>query len=159
MISDAQQPQLHVVPVRFRDAAAFVRMWHRHHRPPQGHVFSVGAADGTGVLRAVAIVGRPVSRYLDNGATLEVTRLASDGVRNANSMLYAAAWRAASALGYSRLITYTQHGESGASLRGAGWRVIARRPARPGWHCPSRPRTDHGTDGIPRMLWEAPCST
>ncbi|WP_435844622.1 XF1762 family protein [Streptomyces chrestomyceticus] len=159
MTPDVQQPQLHLVPVRFRDAAAFVQMWHRHHRPPQGHVFSIGAADDSGVLRAVAIVGRPVARYLDNGSTLEVTRLASDGTRNANSLLYAAAWRAASALGYSRLITYTQQGESGASLRGAGWRVIARRPARPGWHCPSRPRTDHGTGGIPRMLWEAPCST
>ncbi|MFI9228665.1 XF1762 family protein [Streptomyces rimosus] len=147
--------ELHLVPVRFRDASEFVRMWHRHHQPPQGHVFSVGVADAAAVLRAVAIVGRPVARYLDDGTTLEVTRLASDGTRNASSMLYAAAWRAASALGYSRLITYTQEGESGASLRGAGWRVIARRPARPGWHCPSRPRVDQGTGGIPRMLWEA----
>ncbi|MFK8848441.1 XF1762 family protein [Streptomyces sp. Ac-502] len=150
---------LHLVPVRFRDAVEFVRMWHRHLQPPQGHIFSVGAADEAGILRAVAIVGRPVARYLDNGTTLEVTRLASDGSRNAGSMLYAAAWRATSALGYSRLITYTQEGESGTSLRGAGWRVIARRPARPGWHCPSRPRVDQGAGGIPRMLWEASCST
>ncbi|MEW1632726.1 XF1762 family protein [Streptomyces sp. NPDC093801] len=71
-------------------------------------------------------------------------------------MLYGAAWRAAKALGYRRLITYTQDGESGGSLRGAGWRVIARRPPRPGWHTPSRPRTPRGTEHIARTLWQAP---
>ncbi|MFI9423413.1 XF1762 family protein [Streptomyces achromogenes] len=105
-----------------------MRAWHRHHAPPAGQVFAVGAADEDGTLRAVAIVGRPVARHFDDGTTLEVTRTASDGVRNANSLLYAASWRAAKALGYRRLITYTQDGESGASLRGAGWRLIAARP-------------------------------
>ncbi|MEV5878084.1 XF1762 family protein [Streptomyces sp. NPDC052101] len=105
----------------------------------------------------MAIVGRPVARHLDDGTTLEVTRTASDGTPNANSLLYGAAWRAAKALGYRRLVTYTQEGESGASLRGAGWRLIANRPPRAGWHTPSRPRTDHGTDRIARFLWEAPC--
>ncbi|WP_435856383.1 XF1762 family protein [Streptomyces rochei] len=66
-----------------------------------------------------------------------------------------AAWRAAKALGYRRLITYTQDGESGASLRGAGWHVIASRPPRAGWHTPSRPRAGHGNDHVPRLLWEA----
>jgi len=82
-------------------------------------------------------------------------RSATDGTPNANSMLYAAAWRAASALGYRRLVTYTQDGESGASLRAAGYRIVAERPARPGWSVPSRPRDDHGVDGIARTLWEA----
>ncbi|MFD4611942.1 XF1762 family protein [Streptomyces sp. NPDC058440] len=76
-------------------------------------MFAVGAADETGILRAVAIVGRPVARHLDDGTTLEVTRTASDGTRNANSLLYGASWRAAKALGYRRLITFTQEGESG----------------------------------------------
>ncbi|MYX26809.1 hypothetical protein GTY75_09025 [Streptomyces sp. SID8381] len=150
--------QLHVVPVRQRDAKAFVAAWHRHHRPPAGAVFCVGAADDEGVLRAVAIVGRPVARMLDNGQTLEVTRTASDGTFNANSLLYGACWRAAKALGYTRLITYTQDGESGASLRGAGWRVIAQRPPRRGWDCPSRPRTSRGVDQVARTLWEAPAA-
>src|SRR5690606_32744753 len=110
---------LHLVPVRSREAKDFVRTWHRHHPPPAEQIFAVGAADERGTLRAVAIVGRPVARHLDDGATLEVTRTASDGARNANSLLYGAAWRAAKALGYRRLITYTQDGESGASLRGA----------------------------------------
>ncbi len=148
--------RLHLVPVRQKDAKAFVTAWHRHHRPPPGAVFCVGAADQDGILRAVAIVGRPVARMFDNGQTLEVVRTATDGVRNANSLLYGAAWRAAKALGYTRLITYTQHGESGVSLRAAGWRVLAQRPPRRGWDCASRPRADHGTDHVARTLWEAP---
>lgn len=146
---------LHLVPVRFRDAAAFVAMWHRHHQPPVGMVFAVGAADDEGVMHGVAIVGRPVARLFDNGQTLEVTRTATDGTRNCNSLLYGAAWRAAKALGYTRLVTYTQAGETGASLRAAGWRVIAERPAHPGWDRPSRPRQSNGTEHMPRTLWEA----
>ncbi len=143
-----------LVPVRFADAAAFVAMWHRHHAQPVGHKFSLGAAVAS-VLVGVAIVSRPVSRHLDDGATLEVTRLATDGTRNACSFLYAAAWRATRALGFSRLVTYTQREEGGASLRAAGWRLIGELPARRGWTTPSRPRKDRGVDGIPRLLWEA----
>lgn len=148
-------PGLRIVPVRFADACGFVAMWHRHHAPPVGCKFTLGVADETDVLRGVAIVGRPVARHLDDGLTLEVTRTATDGTANANSMLYGAAWRASKALGYRRLITYTQQGETGASLRAAAWRVVAERPARRGWTCPSRPRQTLGTEGIPRTLWEA----
>lgn len=146
---------LHLVPIQFRDARAFVAMWHRHNQPPVGCKFCIGVADDEGVLRGVAIVGRPVARMLDNGQTLEVTRTATDGAHNANSMLYAAAWRAARALGYTRLVTYTQAEESGVSLRAAGWRVVAQRPARPGWNVPSRPRKTNGSEHMPRALWEA----
>lgn len=145
---------LQLVPVTFSEACGYVAMWHRHHMPPIGHKFSVGVADDQ-TLVGVAIVGRPVARHYDDGRTLEVIRSATDGTRNANSMLYGAAWRAASALGYRRLITYTQAGESGSSLRAAGWRVVGERPARKGWDTPSRPRDDRGVDGIPRTLWEA----
>lgn len=146
---------LHLVPMRLKPACAFVADHHRHHQPPVGGLFAVGVATEDRVLRGVAIVGRPVARHLDNGQTAEVTRTATDGTRNANSMLYGACWRAASALGYTRLITYTQAGETGASLRAAGWRVIAERPARPGWDRPSRRRTPTGTEHMPRTLWEA----
>ncbi|MFM9629803.1 MULTISPECIES: XF1762 family protein [Streptomyces] len=81
-----EETRLHLVPVRQKDAKAFVAEWHRHHKPPLGAVFTVGAADQHGVLRAVAIVGRPVARHFDDGQTLEVTRTATDGVRNANSL-------------------------------------------------------------------------
>ncbi|MGI5201680.1 XF1762 family protein [Spirillospora sp. CA-108201] len=168
---------LRVIPVRFEDACGFVEMWHRHHLPPKGHKFSLGVADEANVLRGVAIVGRPVARFLQDGMTLEATRTATDGTRNANSALYGAAWRATRALGFGRLITYihTRHlgptcadarclhssclsvrrSESGASLRAAGWHVIAERPARRGWDCPSRPRRPNGAEGIPRTLLEA----
>lgn len=148
-------PVLHLVPIRFRQARSFVQMWHRTHGAPAGQVFAVGAADEEGVLRAVAIAGRPVARHFDNGQTLEVTRTCTDGISNANSLLYGACARAAWALGYTRLITYTQAGESGASLRAAGWRVIAHRPPHPGWDRPSRSRTSLGTEHMARTLWEA----
>lgn len=150
----ASTPGLLVVPVSFTEACAFVAAHHRHHQPPTGHKFSIGVTSGD-LLVGVAIVGRPVARSYDDGRTLEVSRTATDGTPNANSMLYAAAWRAAKAMGYDRLITYTQAGETGASLRAAGWRVIASRPPRPGWNAPSRPREDRGVDRMPRTLWEA----
>lgn len=146
--------RLVVVPVSFADACQFVSDWHRHHAPPVGHKFSIGVGDGE-LLRGVAIVGRPVARHLDNGQTLEVIRTATDGTEHVNSMLYGAAWRASKALGYRRLVTYTQAGEGGASLRAAGWRVVAERPARPGWNMPSRPRGLRGTENVQRFLWEA----
>jgi hypothetical protein len=144
---------LDLVPVSFADACAFVDAWHRHHAPPVGHKFSIGVAREQ-LLVGVAIVGRPVARNYDDGRTLELTRCATDGTPNAASMLYAAAWRASSALGYRRLVTYTQRGESGASLRAAGWSVIAERPPKPGWDRPSRPREVRGTEYVQRYLWE-----
>jgi len=146
---------LHLVPVTFSEATGFVSEWHRHHRPPTGHKFSLGVADDDGVLRGVAMVGRPVARHFDDGLTLEVNRTATDGTGNANSMLYGAAWRASKALGYQRLITYTQAGETGSSLRAAGWKVVAELAERKGWSVPSRPREDRGVDRMPRTLWEA----
>ena len=144
---------LRIVPIELRDAREFVAAHHRHHEPPVGHKFSIGVAAGD-VLVGVAIVGRPVSRVIQaQGATLEVIRTATDGTRNANSMLYGACRRATFAMGYDRLITYTQDGESGASLRAAGFRVLAARPARPGWSTPSRPR-ENRADHVARTLWE-----
>jgi hypothetical protein len=145
---------LRLVPVDWQTACRFVAAWHRHHQPPVGYKFAIGVADDRDQLVGVAIVGRPVGRHADDGLTLEVTRTTTDGTTNANSMLYGATARAAFALGYRRLVTFTQADESGASLRGAGWRVVAERPARAGWSTPSRPRQDHGIDHLPRTLWE-----
>jgi hypothetical protein len=96
---------------------------------------------------------KAVARRLDDGATLEVTRCCTDGTRNAASMLYGAAQRAAFALGYQRLVTYTLTTEPGTSLRAAGWKVIGQTPGR-SWSCPSRPREDKHTLH-PRLRWEA----
>jgi len=111
---------LQLVPVSLRAANTFVAACHRHHKPTTGHKFSIGC-QCDGQLVGVVIVGRPVSRYLDDGLTLEVNRLCTDGTRNACSMLYSAAARAAKAMGYRKIITYTLDSEPGTSLRAAGW--------------------------------------
>jgi len=145
---------LRLVPVSLEQANDHVAAWHRHNNPVPGAKFCIGAADDDNVLRAVAIIGRPVARHFDDGLTLEVNRVATDGTRNANSMLYGAAARACFALGYRRLITYTQADEGGASLRAVGWKVIAERPARAGWSAPSRPRDNLTYRSSQRQLWE-----
>lgn len=145
---------LMVVPVTWGDVCTMVEKHHRHHPKPVGMKFCLGVAEGDEIV-GVASVGRPVARHFDDGWTLEVNRTCVVDAPNANSMLYGAAWRAAKALGYRRLITYTQQGESGASLRAAGWRVVAERRPTPGWSCPSRPRKLRGTENIARTLWEA----
>lgn len=114
---------LEIVPISLKEANAFVERYHRHHKPVTGHKFSIGCSDGEKIV-GVAIVGRPVSRYLDNGWTLEVNRLCTDGTRNACSILYAAAWRAARAMGYKKVITYILETEPGTSLKAAGWKCI-----------------------------------
>lgn len=146
---------LHLVPVDWKTVREFVDGWHRHNKPPPGHKFSIGVANDQLILVGVACIGRPVASAFDDGLTLEVRRTATDGTKNANSMLYGASWRATKALGYGRLITYTQADESGASLRAAGWRVVAERPARTGWDTPSRPRDNSSYISSVRTLWEA----
>ena len=146
--------QLEVCPLTFREACTFVAVHHRHHPPPVGHKFSIGVCSGDQIV-GVAMIGRPVARHYDDGMTLEVNRTCTDGTRNANSMLYGAAWRATKALGYRRLITYTRADEAGSSLRAAGWRVVGERPARSGWSRSGRPRVDTTEYGIQRTLWEA----
>lgn len=142
---------LNITPVSISEANEFVRQQHRHHKPVAGAKFAVAVSDSDGV-RGVAIVGRSVARALDDGWTLEVNRCCTDGARNACSMLYGAAWRAARAMGYRRLITYTLPTESGGSLRAVGWRLIGQAGGG-SWNCPSRPRVDtHPTQG--KLRWE-----
>jgi hypothetical protein len=101
----------------------------------------------------VAIVGRPVARGLDDGLTLEITRVCTDGTPNAASALYGAARRATFALGYRKLVTYTLASESGISLRASGYRVVGEVQGR-SWNCASRPRVDkHPLDN--KLRWEA----
>lgn len=109
-----------LTPITLRDANAFVDRHHRHHKAVTGHKFSIGCSQD-GQLVGVAIMGRPVSRYLDDGLTLEVNRLCTTEEKNVCSMLYAAAARAAKAMGYRKIITYTLDTEPGTSLRAAGW--------------------------------------
>ena len=145
-----------VTPITFREACAFVAALHRHNKPPRGHKFSIGLKAG-GSLVGVAMVGRPVARHFDDGLTVEVNRTCTDGSKNANSMLYGAAWRAARAMGYRRIITYTQADESGVSLRAAGFQKVKELPARGSWADSSVKlkgiRDEVGNGGVPRILW------
>lgn len=146
---------LRITPINFNEANEFVRIHHRHHKPVVGAKFCVAASDSGGVVRGVAIVGRPVSRFLDDGWTLEVNRCCTDGYRNAPSILYAAAWRVAKGLGYRKLITYTLEQEGGASLRGSGWKLLGLAGGG-NWNTKSRPRidTDESLRGQ-KCLWSA----
>lgn len=119
-----------VRPIELRDANAFVAAHHRHHAPAAGHRFSISAWNGDDLV-GVCIVGRPVARSFNPLEVCEVTRLCTDGTRNACSILYAAAARAAGAMGYRRIQTYTLPEEGGASLRGAGWTNEGERKGKP----------------------------
>lgn len=134
---------LEIVPITLAEANAFVQRHHRHLRGIRnGYRFCLAVADDEKIV-GVAIVGLPVSQYLNDGWTLEVRRTCTDGTKNANSMLYGAAWRVAKALGYRKLITYTLPSESGASLRAAGWKCVGKRGGGK-WNAPERgrPRVD-----------------
>lgn len=145
---------LAIVPVDFTEARDFVGDWHRHHSDVHFHKFSIGLATADELV-GVAIIGTPKPTAYCDGLTLEAYRVCvADSIPNGCSMLYGAAWRAAKALGWRRLVTYTQEGESGASLRAAGYRIIAERPARHGIGRANRPRRK-AADGIARTLWEA----
>lgn len=138
-------------PISLAEANEFVTRHHRHHPPVIGHKFSIAAVANDEVV-GVVIVGRPVSRHRDDGLTLEVTRLCTDGTRNACSFLYGKAAKAAFAMGYRRIGTYTLPDEGGASLRAAGWKLIGETPGK-SWSVPSRPRVDRHELGQ-RDIWE-----
>lgn len=153
--------KLALCPVTIGEARTFIDRHHRHHRAPQSGLFAVAVArepegEEDDAIVGVAVVGRPIARPYQDGYTAEVTRLCGlEGYPNACSMLYGACWRAARALGYRRIITYILASEPGSSLRGAGWRVLAVRPAR-SWSADSRarPRVDRSSPAQ-RVLWEA----
>lgn len=112
---------LTIKPISLKDANAYVENNHRHHRKATGHKYSLGVYDGD-KLHGVAIVGRPLSRFLDDGETLEVLRLCTDGTYNACSILYARCARVAKDMGYQKIITYILEEEQGTSLKASGWK-------------------------------------
>ena len=132
--------KLKIVPIKQKEAMAFINQNHRHHKAPRGSIFQIAVAKDQKIV-GVAMVGRPVARRLDDGWTLEVNRLCTDGTRNACSMLYSGCWRVAKNLGYLKLITYILQSENGTSLKASGWKKIGQAGG-PSWNVPSRPRVD-----------------
>lgn len=152
--------KLALCPITIGEARTFVERHHRHHRAPQSGLFAVAVmrppeGEEDEAIIGVAVIGRPIARAYQDGYTAEVTRCCVlDGFPNACSMLYGVSWRAARALGYRRLITYTMASERGYSLEASGWRVVAERPAK-SWaeHSKARPRVDRSPPAQ-RRLWE-----
>ena len=151
-------PRLRVVPCTQENAKIFITAHHRHHRPSLRQIANIAVVDETGLVRGVAALGRPVARRLDDGQTLEVSRVATDGCKNACSALLGAARRVAFALGYRRIYTYTLPSEGGASLRGAGW-ILDGKTKGGNWvrsknsHGSKRRNNDHPTG--PKLRWVA----
>ena len=142
------------VPLTRDEAREFIRQHHRHHKFPAGYKFAIGAQKN-GELVGVALVGRPTARMLQQKEplTAEVTRLCTSGERNVCSFLYAAARRAAFAMGFTRLITYILVSEPGTSLKASGWTFV--QVTKGGsWDRPSRARIDKAPTE-PKQLWEA----
>lgn len=111
-----------IVPLELKDANALVSKWHRHHKQAQGHRFSIGALEKkTGEIVGAAIIGRPVARLLNSHEVLEITRLVTDGTKNACSFLYSAAARIGREMGYKKIQTYILQDETGISLIASGW--------------------------------------
>ena len=130
---------LRVVPLNLTEANLLVALWHRHHTPAVGHRFSLGAIDDSGVAHGAVIVGRPVSQHSGSAHEVaEVTRLVTDGTRNACSLLYAAAARSSRHMGYTRIQTFILAAEPGTSLKASGW--VSEGPAggNPWGHRPGR---------------------
>lgn len=111
---------MEIKPLTISSANRYVKDFHRHHNPVIGCKFSIGVFEQD-IMHGVAICGRPVSRFLDNGLTLEINRLCTDGTRNACSMLYGACCRIAKHMGYKKVITYILASENGASLKASNF--------------------------------------
>lgn len=138
-----------LVPITLRDARRYVAAHHRHNEPPRGHKWSIGLQRDDQLV-GVVIASSPIARAANDGRTIELIRVTTEGDRNACSRLYAAACRAAAAMGYRRVITYTLAEEPGTSLRAAGFVEDARLDARPGWEHTSGPRAGD----MPRLFDE-----
>ena len=139
-----------IIPITLREANRFIEKHHRHSGRAQGCKFCVALSDGLGTLHGVAVVGRPISRYLDDGLTAEVTRLCTDGCRNACSFLYGACARIARNMGYRIILTYILETECGVSLRAAGWKDNGLHGGG-NWNTPGRPRADSPNPGRKRL--------
>ncbi len=126
-----------VKPLTLSQANDFIEQFHRHHKRVVGHRFSIGVFSEDGTCNGVCVVGRPVARKIDQYMVAEVTRLATDGSKNACSMLYSAAARACQAMGFESIQTYTLESEGGASLRASNW-ICDGQAGGGDWNCEAR---------------------
>lgn len=143
--------RLFVRPCTIDQANDHIAKLHRHHKRVQGHRFSLACFDSAGVLHGVATVGRPVSASTEAYHVAEVTRLCTDGSKNACSILYAAVARACEAMGYDKVQTFILPHENGASLRASGWQMEGLSSGN-SWTTSKRSR-NADQDGIVKQRW------
>ena len=142
-----------IIPISFKAAREFVDLHHRHNRAPAGNKFCLGLELEHDLI-GVAIAGRPVSRHLDDGLTLEITRVCViEGYPNACSKLYARMVKIARLMGYTSVITYTLDKESQSSLKAIGARIVDEIKPRE-WTRPKRKRESQPVYSEPKIRWE-----
>jgi hypothetical protein len=148
---------MQVIQITLREANDFIESFHRHNKRTSndGGKFAIGASDGERMF-GVAIVGRPLARLLQDGYTAEVLRccVVDDAPKGSCSFLYSRCWRVWSAMGGRKLVTYTLESEGGASLRGAGWRVVAQCKPHKGWVHSGVEREWQPIYGQQKLRWE-----
>ncbi len=150
MIATRPAPRLTFAPITIKEQAAFVAQYHRHSSPRGSGKFAIQARYDDQMV-GVALAGRPSARHLDDGLTVEVLRVCTDGTLNACSFLYGAVHRVAKAMGYRKAITYTLLTEPGSSVKAAGYTLAAATRPDDGQR-PGRPRAKR--DAVPRNRWE-----
>lgn len=128
-----------IVPLTLSEVNTFIEQNHRHHKRVQGHRFSLGLIDDSGLI-GVCVVGRPVARNTDWKTVAEVTRLCTDGSKNACSKLYATSAAIARLMGFQAIQTFILETESGVSLKASGWSLVGESPGGQWKHTDGKPR-------------------
>lgn len=147
----ARRGEYRIERIALAQANAYVTQFHRHLNGVVGHLASRALYDDA-ALRGVIVLGRPVARHQDDGATVEVLRVCTDGSRNACSKLYGAARRYAKANRMTRVITYTLPDEPGASLKASGF-ICTGSTDGGSWARPTRDRADKAPT-CAKLRWE-----
>ena len=143
---------MQVFPLTLKEANSVVAKWHRHHKPVQGHRFSLGLRSFTGEVIGVVICGRPVARKTDSTKVLEITRCCTDGTKNAISKLYGHVCRIAKEMGFEEVQTFTLPEEGGASMRASGFLFAGETSGGQWKHSDGKPRRDDQPTG-PKHKW------
>jgi hypothetical protein len=126
MQAEAVSVKLRLKPSTRDEHNRFVGKHHRHSAPIRQAQLWASVVSESGEIVGVASAGRPNARVLANDCRcIEIYRVCSSGSPNACSMLYGALCRAAKALGYIRVVTYTLRTELGASLKASGFERVA----------------------------------
>jgi len=116
---------LTIQPITLKKANQIIKEFHRHNDVVVGCRYCLAALHEDEIV-GVAVVGRPLSRRLDDELTAEITRVCvkDNAPKNTNSFLYGRCWRVWQQMGGKRMITYTLQEESGSSLKAVNWKII-----------------------------------